>query len=70
MIAGNTELGKQLGIMDRSESFDCFDFDNDLSSIFHDQVESIAAVKLHVFADHRQRFLPLTLLSPLSPLIR
>jgi hypothetical protein len=47
--------------MDRGESFDSFDFDNDL--IFHNQVESIAAVKFPVFVDHRQRFLLLNLAS-------
>src|ERR1700730_2905164 len=50
--------------MDRGESFDSFDFDIDL--IFHNQIESIAAVELHVFADHRQRFLVLRLVSSSS----
>jgi hypothetical protein len=64
-LAANTEIGKQLGIMDRGEWFDSLDFDNDL--IFHSQVEPMAAVKLHVCRDHRQRFLPLHLVSPVSP---
>ena len=54
--------------MDRGESFDSFDFDNDL--IFHNPIESIAAIKLHVFVDHRQRFLLLNLAFPRSPLTR
>ena len=62
------EIGKQLGIMDRGGSFDSFDFDNDL--IFHNPIESIAAIKLHVFVDHRQRFLLPNLAFPRSRLTR
>jgi len=56
-----------LGVMDRGESFDGFDFDNDL--IFHNQIESIAAVELPSLQATGSGFSCSALHPPLSPLI-
>jgi hypothetical protein len=66
-LAGNTKIGKQLGIRDRGESFDSLDFKH--GPIFHNQVESIGAVELHVFVDHRAAVSATQPCIPLSPLI-